>query len=108
MEIDQNGDVLDAIQLQLSFNNESDSMVKIDDNVTQINKDCCMTIVKPPFACKTCGELIFAYSARTVYGGFCYPCDVDAAFEAGKKRSESQAYSYVYVLPVEDKNQSHG
>lgn len=50
--------------------------------------------IKPPIQCPTCGILIFAYSPRTVYGGYCYSCDVDAAFEAGKKRSESQTYVF--------------
>lgn len=53
-----------------------------------------MTNMKPPIQCKTCGQWINAYNPPTIYGGVCYPCDVDAAFEAGKKRSESQTHSF--------------
>ena len=56
-----------------------------------------MVDMKPPFKCTTCDNMIFAYSPPTVYGGYCYPCDIDKAFIAGKKRSESQVYTFRIV-----------
>lgn len=50
--------------------------------------------IKKPIECKTCKKLHFAYSTRNIFGGFCFDCDCDAAFEKGKILSEKSEYIF--------------
>lgn len=55
------------------------------------------TIAEPPLCCEKCGMARFEirYGPRNIFGGYCFPCDAEAAFEEGRKRSQTQKYTWM-------------